>query len=88
MEIEYSQHFWEQFKERVKLSPVELTLEIIEDTIKNPDFIVEDRKPYREGRVKKIQGRCLKVVVEKEFNKLKVITIFWDRTLRRRGLCK
>jgi len=88
MEIEYTTHFWEQFRGRKEMSPIELTIEIIEDVIKNPDFIVEDRKPYREGRIKKIQGRCLKVVVEKDGNKLKVITIFWDRSLRRKGLCK
>ncbi len=88
MKIEYTSHFWEQFRDRKEISPVELSIEIIEDTIRNPDFIIEDRKPKREGRIKKIQGRCLKVVVEKETNKLKVITIFWDRTLRRKGLCK
>ena len=77
MKIEYTSHFWEQFRDRKEISPVELSIEII-----------EDRKPKREGRIKKIQGRCLKVVVEKETNKLKVITIFWDRTLRRKGLCK
>ena len=77
MEIEYTSYFQEQFKERKELSLVEFSIEIIEDTIKNPDFIVEDRKPNREGRIKRIQGRCLKV-----------ITIFWDRTLRRKGLCK
>ncbi len=88
MKIEYSSHFWEQFNVRKETSPIELTIEIIEDTIKNPDFVIKDRKPYREGRIKKIQGRCLKVIVEKELDKFKVITIFWDRTLRRKGLCK
>ena len=88
MEIEYTAHFWEQFKERKEMSPIELTIEIVEDAIKNPDFIVADKKPYREGRIKKIQGRCLKVVVEKYGNKLKVITVFWDRGLRRKGLCE
>ncbi len=88
MKIEYTRHFWEQFKERNEKSPIKLTIEIVEDTIKNPDFVVKDRKPNREGKVKKINGRCLKIIVEKENNKLKIITIFWDRTLRRKGLCK
>lgn len=88
MVIEYSLHFWEQFELRRKVSPEELTVDMIESVIKNPDFIIEDRKPEREGRVKKINGRCLKVVIEKKNDKFLVITVFWDRTLRRRGLCR
>jgi len=30
--------------------------------------------------------RFLKVVVEKKENKLRIITIFWDRTLGRKGV--
>jgi len=41
--------------------------------IKNLDFIVENRKQYKEGRIKKIQERGLKVVVEKDLNKLRTI---------------
>ncbi len=87
MKIEYSKHFWNRFIRR-KDDVIELTKELIEETVKKPDFIVDDKIPNREGRIKKIDGRCLKVVVEKENDKLIVITIFWDRTLRRKGLCK
>ena len=86
-EIEFSNHFWNRF-ERRKNDVIELTIELIKDTVLNPDFTVEDIKPNREGRIKKINGRCLKVIVEVEKDKLKIITVFWDRTLRRKGLCK
>ena len=74
-----------------KVSPINLSLELIEETVKNPDLIILDKNnPKREWRVKKIKGRCLKVIVEfyEKEDKLKVITVFWDRNLRRRGLCK
>jgi len=49
MRIEYSKHFWEQFEYRKKVSPINLSLELIKETIKNPDFIVSDKNnPKRE----------------------------------------
>ena len=89
MKIEITKHLLNRVNRRKHdIEDVELTIELIEKAVKQPDFIVEDRTPNREGRILKINGRCLKVVVEKENDKLIVITVFWDRTLKRKGLCK
>ena len=89
MRIVYTKHFWEQFEDRRRHSPVPLTLELVEDTIKNPDFVVQDpKRPGREWRVRKIAGRCFKVIVEDEGDSIVAITLLFDRILRRKGLCK
>ena len=89
MEIRITKHLWNRLNRRKHdVDEVELTIELIEEAVRQPDLIVEDRIPNREGRVLKINGRCLKVVVEKESDKLIVVTVFWDRTLKRKGLCK
>jgi len=86
--ISYTAHFWDRFYRRQKESPVPLTKELVESAILSPDFILPDPKhPKREWRIKKISGRCLRVVVELSGNKLIVITVLFDRNLRRRGLC-
>ena len=36
--IVYVRHFREQFEERGKHAPVPITLELVEDTVRNPDF--------------------------------------------------
>ena len=82
-------HLWKRLDRRkYDVDDFELTIELIEKAVRQPDFVVKDRIPNREGRILKINGRCLKVVVEKENDKLIVITVFWDRTLKRKGLCK
>ncbi len=48
----------------------------------------DNKNPSREWRVKKVKGYCLKVIVEKKVDTLIVITLFFDRGLRRKGLCK
>jgi hypothetical protein len=64
-------------------------MELVEDTIKNPDFVMQDPKfPEREWRVKKIAGRCFKVIVEGRGEEVVAITLMFDRVLRRKGLCK
>jgi len=89
LRIVYIKHFWEQFEDRKRHSPVPLTMELVEDTIKNPDFVMQDpRYPEREWRVKKIAGRCFKVIVEDMGEEIVAITLMFDRTLRRKGLCK
>ena len=89
VEIVYTDHFWRQFERRKRASPVELTTELIEDAIKTPDLVMKDpRHPSREWRIKKIAGRCLKIVVENEGHRVTAITLMFDRTLRRKGLCK
>ena len=87
--IVYVRHFWEQFEERGKYAPVPITLELVEDTVRNPDFTMEDPKyPGREWRVKRIAGRCFKVIVEDRGGEVVVITLMFDRLLRRKGLCR
>ncbi len=89
MEIVYTDHFWDRFHRRQKESPVPLTIELIKSTIESPDFILSDPKhSSREWRIKKISGRCLRVVVERKEDRLLVITLLFDRSLRRKGLCK
>ena len=88
MEIFYTNHFWKQLAQRSRTSPVELTIELVESTVLDPDFVMDDPKyPEREWRVKRIAGRCLKVIVEDRGERVIVVTVMFDRTLRRKGLC-
>ena len=86
-EIVFTDHFWEQFNIRKSEAPIDFTFETAMEAIQNPDFILQDKESNRENRVKKINGRCLKVVIEKKDNILIVVTVFFDRGLKRRGLC-
>ena len=89
MQIVYVKHFWKQFADRRRHSPVPLTMELVGNTIRNPDFIMQDPKyPEREWRIRKIAGRCFKVIVERDGEKIVAITLMFDRILRRKGLCK
>ncbi|SNR73762.1 DUF4258 domain-containing protein [Desulfurobacterium atlanticum] len=89
MRIIYTRHFCEQLEERKRNSPVPLTIELIEDTIKNPDLVMQDPKySKREWRIKKVAGRCFKVIVEDMGKEIVAITLMFDRTLRRKGLCR
>jgi len=89
MKIEFVKHFWERFEWRKEKVPFELTRSMILETIKNPDIVMQDPKhPLREWRIKKIKGYCLKVIVEVYPDRLVAITLFLDRKLRRKGLCK
>ncbi len=89
MEIEFSEHFWRRFEDRRKKAPIKITKEIVIQTIEKPDFTMPDpHDPSREWRVKKIQGYCLKVIVELGQDKIVAITLFLDRRLRRKGLCR
>ncbi|RUM42262.1 MAG: DUF4258 domain-containing protein [Desulfurobacterium sp.] len=89
MEVVYTEHFWDRFYRRKKESPLPLTLELVELAIFSPDFVLPDKNhPNRECRIKKVKGRCLKVVVEPCGKKLVVITLMFDRNLRRKGLCE
>ncbi len=88
MRIEFSEHFWKRFEERKEKAPVEITRELVMETIEMPDLVLPD--PYnrsREWRIKKIKGYCLKVIVEVMSDKILAITLFFDRRLRRQGLC-
>lgn len=91
--ITYTRHFWHQFKEQSKASPVPITMELVEETIRKPDLIMQDpRNPEREWRIKKVAGYCFKVIVENRDenrdNEMVVITLMLDRGLRRKGLCE
>jgi hypothetical protein len=87
--IEFAKHFWDRFEWRKEKAPVKLTRSVVLETIENPDIVMQDpRHPSREWRIKKINGYCLKVVVEIYPDRLLAITLFFDRNLRRKGLCK
>jgi hypothetical protein len=88
LRIVYTEHFWDRFRRSQKEAPVPLTEELIESAILYPNFTMPDPKyPEREWRVKKISGRCLRIVVEPSEDKLIVITVLFDRNLRRKRLC-
>ncbi len=42
----------------------------------------------REWRIKKIEGYCFKIIVEHVQDGILVLTLFFDRGLRRKGLCE
>ena len=66
----------------------QVTPEKIVEFAFNPDLVLpDDVFPNREWRIKKVEERCLKVVVELEGDTLVIITAYFDRTLRRKGLC-
>ena len=66
-----------------------VTPELITEFVANPDAVMDDPKHEgREWRVKKVGDRCLRIVVEHRGDKLEVVTVFFDRTLKRRGLCE
>jgi len=89
LEVIYTDHFWDRFQRRQKESPVPLTIELVESAILSPDLTLPDKKhPSREWRIKKVAGRCLRVVVEPTGSRLIVITLLFDRKLRRKGLCE
>ena len=89
MKVEFSEHFWKRFEERKRNAPVELTKEILLEAISRPDLIIPDPKnPSREWRIRKIEGYCLKVIVEVMSDGLVALTLFFDRKLRRQGLCE
>jgi len=89
MKIEFSEHFWKRFEERKEKAPVKISRETVLEAIESPDLTLPDpHNPSREWRVKKIQGYCLKVIVEKMQGGVKAITLFFDRGLRRKGLCE
>ncbi len=65
-----------------------ITPELIKEFVLAPDLILDDPKhESREWRIKKIKNRCLRIVVEDRGDKLEVVTVFFDRTLKRKGLC-
>jgi len=54
----------------------------VERVIKQPDFSFKSRLG-RNVSVKKYNEKLLKVVYEKENDKITVITVYWTRRLRR-----
>ncbi len=62
---------------------------MIKEFALNPDLILNDPKHEgREWRLKKVGDRCLRIVVGSRENRLEIVTAFFDRTLKRRGLCE
>ncbi len=87
--IDFSKHFFIKWEERKSSFLAHgIDIESIIEFVKNPDFILEDDLfPNRRWCIKRIGGRCLKIVVEDKGDKLIIITAYFDRTLRRKGLC-
>ena len=90
MQIVFTNHFWDRWERRKEaLLGFGITPGKIKEYVINPDLIVPDpNHKCREWRIKKIQGRCLKIVVEVRRDRLEIITVFFDRTLKRKGLCE
>ena len=84
-----SDHFWAKWEERKDFMLKEgITPYTIKEFALNPDIVLpDDIYPSRSWHIKRIRGRCLKIVVERTGDKLIVITAYFDRTLRRKGLC-
>jgi hypothetical protein len=83
LKYRFTKHFWDKWQERgdffleVGLSPERIV-----------DFAFSPKRPEREWRVKKVEDICLKIVVEAKRDTLIIITAYFDRTLRRKELCK
>ena len=89
MEVELTGHFWLRWDKRKEdMLRNGITPELIKEFALNPDMIMEDpRHKGREWRVKEVGGRCLRIVVQVQRDRLEIITAFFDRTLKRKGLC-
>jgi len=89
LKVLFTDHFWEKWEERKDFFLKEgINPEKIQEFALFPDFTLpDDIFPNREWRIKRINGRCLKIVVEEEGNILIIVTAYFDRTLKRRGLC-
>jgi len=87
--IELTRHFWTRWERRKKeMLKNGINPETIKEFALNPDFVIDDPKHEgREWRIKRVGGRCLRIVVESKGDRLEVVTAFFDRTLRRKGLC-
>jgi hypothetical protein len=90
MHYRFTHHFWEKWQEREAFfKKHQITPEKIVEFTFNPDKVLpDDVFPNREWRLKKVGNRCLKIVVEPEGDILVIITAYFDRTLKRKGLCE
>ena len=74
MEVEFTRHFWLRWEKRK------------EDMLRN-GVTPETINKGREWRVKKVGDRCLRIVAQAQRDRLEIIRAFFDRTLKRKGLC-
>lgn len=82
MEIVLTKHL------RDKAAQRQIGLDVVEETVRNPDFTLPDPKDAElKWHIKKYKGRCLVVIIKEDKGSLKVVTVFYDRRLQRRGLC-
>lgn len=90
MNIEFTKHFWDIWEDRKEaLTNNGIDPELIKIFATKPDIVIPDKQyENREWRIKKINGRCLKIVVEPKKDRLLIITVFFDRGLKRRNLCE
>ena len=90
MRYRLTKHFWDKWNQRKEFFLKQgITPEDIVEFAFNPDKVFpDDIFPTREWRLKKIGNRCLKIVVEEEDDILVIITAYFDRTLKRKGLCE
>jgi hypothetical protein len=83
VEIVLTKHLIEKAEKR------QIDIRLVEECLKNPDYILPDPKDIElKWYVKKHNERCLVVVVKGEEGYYKSITVFYDRRLKRRGLCR
>ncbi|MEN3028647.1 MAG: DUF4258 domain-containing protein [Aquificaceae bacterium] len=89
LRVKITPHFEKRWNERGKfMESLGITIEKILYYIHNPDLVLDDPLyPDRKYYVKRVEGRCLKVVVEHREDILTPITVFFDRALRKKGIC-
>ncbi|GEM_PF-1911931 len=90
MRYRFTKHFWDKWTERKEFFEKQgITPKTIVEFAFNPDKVLpDDVFSNREWRIKKVDSRCLKIVVEPENDILIIITAYFDRTLKRKGLCE
>ena len=90
MKYRFTSHFQDKWKERKEFLLKEgVTPEKVVEFAFNPDYILpDDVFPERKWHIKKVENRCLKIIVEPEGDILVIITAYFDRTLKRKGLCE
>jgi hypothetical protein len=80
---ELSDHARESLRKR----PV-IRMEWIEQVLKQPQQVdrdsVDAELEHRLGRIQEYDGRVLRVIVKKDTTPLRIITFYFDRTMRRR----
>lgn len=90
MKVSFTKHFWDNWKKREpEINKLGVDINQLIQFVLIPDIIMKDPKiADRDWRIKKLDGRCLRIVTESKEDEIVVVTAFLDRTLRRKGICR